>query len=111
MFGDRIIEINTFKLFYDGLFLLEFEYNNDKYYLKPYLTPEMLLKIIQKEGFDDSIQSLDFYSKGVTFTKTNLLFEVFDGHNNKIRFLSSVEAEDYQEFGLYLINCKIKNDR
>ena len=87
MIGDRIIEINTFKLFYDGLFLLEFEYNNDKYYLKPYLTPEMLLKIIQKEGFDDSIQSLDFYSKGVTFTKTNLLFDTFNYLNNNDLYL------------------------
>lgn len=111
MIGDRIIEINEFKLSYDGLFLLEFEYAKEKYYLKPYLSPEKFLKIIQNEGFNDSIQSLDFYSDGVKITKTTLLFEVFNTDNNKISFLTSEKAEHYQDSGLLLIDCKIKNDK
>ena len=111
MIGDRIMEVNKFKLSYNGFFILDFEYANEKYSIKPYLTPEMLLKIIKNEGFKDLTRSLDFSSEGVCFTKTTLLFEVFDGDNNEISFLTSEEAEViYLEFGISLINCKIKNE-
>jgi hypothetical protein len=112
MNGDRIIEINKFKLSYDGMFYAEFEYLKEKYRKVLFLTPPMLFVILRNEGFEkaDSIQSLDFYSKGVDFLKTTLLFEVFDLENGKIGFLTSEEAEPYQDSGYYLIHCKIKGD-
>jgi len=111
MNGDRIIEINKFKLSYDGMFYAEFEYLKEKYRKVLFLTPPMIFVILRNEGFEkvESIQSLDFY-KGVDFSKTTLLFEVFDEENGKISFLTSEEAEHYQDSGYYLINCNIKGD-
>lgn len=112
MIGDRIIEVNKFKLSYDGMFHAEFEFLKEKYRKVLFLTPQMLFRILRNEGFEkpDSIQSLDFCFKGVDFFKTTLLFEVFDEENGKISFLTSEEAEHYQDSGYYLIHCKIKDD-
>ncbi|MEA1875016.1 MAG: hypothetical protein U9N51_11425 [Bacteroidota bacterium] len=112
MIGDRIIEVKKFKLFYDGLFYAEFEYFKEKYKIKLYLTPAMLFKILQNEGLEkiDSIQSLDFYNEGVDFFKTTLLFEVFNSEKGRISFLTSEEAELYQDSGYYLTRCVIKGN-
>lgn len=109
MIGDRILEINYFKLLYDGIFSIEFENRNVKYRIKLYLTPQMLFKIMHNEFLKeiDSIQLLDFYSEGVNFTKTILVLEVFDKEDGKISFLTSEEAEQYQP-GYYLCHCEIK---
>jgi len=109
MIGDRIIEVSKFKLFYDGFFKVRFEYNDKNHDVRPYLTPEMLLKIIHNEEFEVPFQSLDFYSKGVSFSKTTLLFEVFDNDDNKIGFLTSEETDHHQELGFYFIYCEIKS--
>lgn len=113
MFSDKIIEVNNFKLSYDGLFYAEFEYAKNKYTQKIYLTPQMFFKILHNEGLDkiDFIQSLDFYSKGVEFFKTTLLFRVFNEENEKISFLTSEEADHYHDFGFSLVHCEIKDDK
>jgi len=108
MVGDRIIEISKFKLSYDGLFTIEFKHAGKLHTIKPYLTPAMFYYIIANEGLKETIQLLDFYSEGVVFSKTKLLFEVFDNENGNISFLTSEEAEHYQDSGYYLVHCEIK---
>lgn len=112
MIGDKIIEINQFNLSYDGLFIIKFEFENEIYRLKPYLTPALLFKIIENEGLKDSIELLDFYSNGIDFSKTTLMFEVFEkeNENDRISFLTSEYAEMYQDDNIYLIHCEIKSD-
>lgn len=111
MTGDRILKINHFKLFYDGLFSIEFEDSNVKYRIQLYLTPQMLFRIMHNEFLEkiDSIQLLDFYSEGVNFTKTILVLEVFDENDGKIVFLTSEEAEHFQP-GYYLCHCEIEGE-
>jgi len=112
MIGDRIIEINQFKIYYDGIFLVQFEFRNRKYRKEIYIAPAMLLKLLQNEGLVriDNVKLLDFCSKGVDFSKTTILFDVFDNDNGEIGFLTSEEAELYQDSGQYLIHCEIKDD-
>jgi hypothetical protein len=112
---DRTIEINQFKLLYDGLFKIEFEYNEKKCRECLYLTPSMLLKTLKNEGLEDAdaIQKFHLFSddlivEGINFSKTTLLFRVFDEEDDEISFLTSQRAEHYQNVGLYLIDCEIK---
>lgn len=113
MIGDRFIEVKKFKLFYDGLFYAKFEYFKEKYRIELFLTPAMLFKILQNEGLEkiDSIQSLDFYSEGVDFFNTTLLFEVFNSEKSRISFLTSEKAEHYQDSGYFLTHCLIKDNK
>jgi hypothetical protein len=112
MLGDRLIEINQFRLYYDGIFLVQFEFRNRKYRKELYLAPAMLIKLLQNEGLVriDSENLLDFCSEGVEFSKSTLLFDVFDNENGEIGFLTSNVAELYQDSGHYLIHCDIKAD-
>lgn len=109
----RTLEVNHFKLFYDGVFCAEFEYLGEQYGLEIYLTPQMLLKILQNEGLGtvDSIQSVDFFYEGLECSKTTLLFQVADHDDGELGFLSSEEAEGYQcRYGFYMYYCDIKAD-
>ena len=108
----RTLEVNHFKLFYDGVFCAEFEYLGEQYGLEIYLTPQMFLKILQNEGLGtvDSIQSVDFFYEGLECSKTTLLFEVADHDDGELGFLSSEEAEGYQcRYGFYMYYCDVKD--
>jgi hypothetical protein len=110
MIGDRIIEIRESILMYDGCFAVEIEYNGNKFSMPIYLRPAALFQILENEGLDsfEKIEAVDFYSDGLKISKTSLLFEVFDGENESISFLTSEEAEHYQYHDIRLVFCDIK---
>ena len=110
MRGDRIIEVNKFNLSYDGLINIKFKYDGIDYSLTPALTPDMIFKIIKNEGIEDLFPTLDFYIDGVNFSKTVLLFEVFDTEYDELSFLTSDMQDNYMDSGIVLIECEIKND-
>jgi len=132
-----IIEISHFKLFYDGMYKLKFVYLNEKYEVKVYLPPAMLLKIFQNEVLEN-IGTLDFCLEGVTFSKTTLLLSAFYGESDDIEmlnseddeyadvittkdydfrpnyysgFLTSDAAEHYLDSGFGLTSCEIKDNQ
>jgi len=105
----KTISTNNFTLSYDGLFSVRFEYQGKMYHKHIYLSPEVLFEMMLREGYTtkEDVASLDF-GQGVHFSKSIVVFEVFEEEDGSISFLTSEEAEHYQGSGHYLINCKIK---
>jgi hypothetical protein len=110
LIGDRRIEIEQFVLLYDGCFVVEFKYNDRKYIKPVYLKPAELFKVLEHEGLDsfEKIDAIDFYSDGLIVSKTSLIFEVFDVEDETISFITSEEAEHYQENDIQFVFCEIK---
>ena len=106
----KTIEINDFRLYYDGLYKIKFEYQNETYKFYIYLSPDMLYKIITNEKIENELlQEIDYTSNFEHhFTKTTLVFETFDEEHNSL--ITSERADYLQDKGIYLIHCEIKKD-
>jgi hypothetical protein len=103
------IKINNFTLFYDGIYKIAFEHDSEEYRLKVYLTPQMLIEIMNNENIKNLDKKIDFYKDGYKFSKTTLLLEIFDESDGEISFLTSETAEEYQDQGIYLFEVKIED--
>ncbi|RLD62775.1 MAG: hypothetical protein DRJ01_05410 [Bacteroidetes bacterium] len=108
------IEINKFSISYDGMYNVEFEYNNKAYNFHIFLSHDMLIKLLENEGipFEDA-KCMDFFD-ATKFEKSTLLFDIYSKDNGAISFSTSGHSDNY--FGyemsgqpLYLVECSIKD--
>lgn len=102
----KTLKINQFKLFYDGMFRVEFNYQNNDYDLKIFLEPKNLLKLLQNENLDDQLESINFlYYEGVNISNTILSFPMFE--EDKISFCTSEYCdEEYLDKDIIVIECE-----
>ena len=108
------IEIKNFGISYDGMYNIEFEYNNETYNFHIYLSHAMLIKLLENEGIPlENTKLMDFWHT-TKFEKSTLLFTICIKDNGYISFSTSGFSDEY--FGyemsgqhLYLVDCSIKD--
>lgn len=105
---ETTISITNFTLYYDGLYVVSFEYQGRTIRQDIYLTPAMLHQILLRETYKspEEVAALDFFS-GVLIKNTTLEFTAFEEEDGSIAFLTSQEAEHYQDKGIYLVECRV----
>lgn len=103
---EKTLEVNPYKLTYDGLYKLFFPYERREIGLYIYLAPDLLLKILEKEGIKE-LEEFEFYD--LEFSKSTLILKAYiEGY--KLSFRTS-EYDNYEIlFNLNLIHCEIKKD-
>ena len=111
---EEIIEIKKFKIYYDGMYNIEFEYNNKAYHFHIYLSYAMLVKLLENEGILLEDTKLMEFSRSMKFEKSTLLFTIYKENNEGISFRTSDFSDEYFGYeisghGLYLIDCSIKD--
>jgi|SRR5690554_5511795 len=100
------IEVASFKLYYDGIYTLTFEYKGEKYSVRPLLIPQQICKILENEEFSNSE---DMWFNGFEFTKTTLILYCWEREDNSLSFLTSTQCEmNVFESLRSLIHCEIK---
>lgn len=114
MTDTREIEISSFILTYDGIYKINFEFENHKYFFQLFIEPWQLIKLIENEGLIDIIKQDDFYFSKVEFSRTTLEFSVYIKEKGKegtrLNFCDSQSAEHYVDLGFYFVDCKIKSN-
>ncbi|HUH73204.1 MAG TPA: hypothetical protein VLZ75_02240 [Chitinophagales bacterium] len=107
MIVEKMLEVNPYKLTYDGLYKLFFEYEGKEIGLYIYLAPDLLLKILVKEGIKE-LEEFEFYD--LEFSKSTLLLKIYI-EGDKLSFRTS-EYDNYEMlFNLNLIHCEIKEEK
>jgi uncharacterized ubiquitin-like protein YukD len=105
MSNDCIIEISEFTLSYNGMYNVEFEYEDRNYFFPIYLPIDRLLKIIENEKL--SLEDLEKTSIHIC-KKSTLQFKVFNDESNNLRFYNHPETEYWQSEGLFLRDVQLK---
>ncbi len=110
---EKIIEIKKFKIYYNGMYNIEFEYNNEVYHFRIYLSYAMLVKLLENEGIPLDTKLMEF-ANSIKFEKSTLLFTIYRKNNERISFSTSDFSDEYFGYensghGLYLIDCSIKD--
>lgn len=99
-----LIFINDFLLKYDGIFTVEFTYENVVYCPNVYMPLEVLVKILKNEGIIDNLSNYDFYNEGVLFKETTIVLEVVKLSDGQIPFVITEETEQFEK---YMSNTRI----
>ena len=110
------LEINSFKLFYDGLYRMEFEYENKEYCVKPYIEPWMLFRILKNEGLLNVLEEENSQLiHGIECSKSTIIFTyAFMSYGilpeGFVCFGPSISAVDFEDPQFYLVDFIFKSD-
>lgn len=92
--------VKNFKLFYDGIYKIEFK--DEKMFV--YLPINQICRLFEKEGYDIKSFDCEDWLGGIEFNKVEIIFQRFEDGG----LITSEIGEDYQDNNIYFLEIEIE---